>query len=255
MAFRISCGQPERNEVAALTQLASALPDSWALLTSIPRHLTGQGSKGREIDALALSPLGAVVIELKHFGGLITVTPVGEWIVGGTLLTDRSGHPQYPLQQAGKAAQTLKSALGDDFRSVYIEACAVASISSARIQFSDNSRPQPVMAMRDAVSGIETLARTTRGVSYPALQEFFNLIGREVPPALDAKWQASPAPQSPSRSPTQRTRKPSNSPRRSGNFDRNRLQKQSDSIKLWLAFALIAGSLLGWFYLTLGGPN
>ena len=78
MAWRINCGKPERNEVAALNRLAAELPDDWALLTNIPRHLTGSGPRGREIDALALSPQGAVVIELKHVGGLISVTPEGE---------------------------------------------------------------------------------------------------------------------------------------------------------------------------------
>lgn len=122
MALRISCGKPERNEVAALNRLASELPNDWVLFTNIPRHLTGRGPRGREIDALALSPLGAVVIELKHLGGLITVTPPGEWFVGGEILTDQQGNPQYPLQQAGKAAQTLKSALGDAAGTTYIEA-------------------------------------------------------------------------------------------------------------------------------------
>lgn len=188
MAWRISCGKPERNEVAPLNRLAAELPDDWALFTNIPRHLTGAGRQGREIDALALSPRGAVVIELKHFGGLITVMPKGEWYVGGELLTDRQGNPQYPIQQAGKAAQVLKSALGAAAGGAYIEACAIATSESARIRFDDPARQQSIMVMDDAVSGILTLARTTRGVSHLSLQAFFALIGHQIPSKLETLW-------------------------------------------------------------------
>jgi Nuclease-related domain len=193
MAFRISCGNPERNEVAALNRLAKELPHDWALFTNIPRHLTGRGPKGREIDALALSPLGAVVIELKNLGGLITVMPPGEWFVAGRVLTDRQGNPQYPLQQAGKAAQVLKSALGAAVGNTYIEACAIATAESATIRFDDPLRPQPTMSMGDAVTGILALARKTRGVSHQSLQAFFALIGHRIPSNLDARWREQAA--------------------------------------------------------------
>lgn len=255
MAFRFNCGKPEQNEVAALNRLAAELTGDWALFTSIPRHITGQGSKGREIDALALSPLGAVVIELKNFGGLITITPVGEWLVGGQLLTDRNGRPQYPIQQAGKAAQTLKSALGDGLRSVYIEACSIATAPSARIQFADPSRPQPVMAMHDAVASIEALARKTRGVSYPALQAFFSLIGHEIPPALDARWQASPPANARKPHSSQRRKPPVHSDRRPNHFDYSRHQQRSSPLGWWLPLAIIAGSLLGGLILTISNQN
>ncbi len=255
MSFRFNCGKPERNEVAALSRLAAELPGDWALFTSIPRHITGQGSKGREIDALALSPLGAVVIELKNFGGLITITPVGEWLVGGQLMTDPGGRPQYPIQQTGKAAQTLKSALGDDLRSVYIEACSIATAPSARIQFADPSRPQPVMAMHDAVSGIEALARKTRGVSYPALQAFFRLIGHKIPPALDATWQATPAANARKPHSIQRSKPRRYSDHRQGHFDHRRPQQRSSPLRWWLPLAVIAGSLLGGLILTISNQN
>ena len=255
MAFRFNCGRPERNEVAALNRLAAELPGDWALFTSIPRHITGQGSKGREIDALALSPLGAVVIELKNFGGLITITPVGEWLVGGQLLTDYNGHPQYPIQQAGKAAQTLKSALGDDFRSVYIEACAIATAPSARIQFADPSRVQPVMALHDAEAGVEALARKTRGVSYPALQAFFSLIGHRIPPELSARWQASPAASARKPHSSQRRKPPAYSNNRPDHFDHSRHQQRSSPLGWWLPLAIIAGSLLGGLILTISNQN
>lgn len=255
MAFRFNCGKPEQNEVAALNRLAAELPDSWAVFTNVPRHLTGQGPKGREIDALALSPFGAVVVELKHFGGLISVTPVGEWYVAGKLLTDRHGHPQYPLQQAGKAAQILKTALGEPFKSVYIEACSIATAPSALIRFTDPARPQPVMAMANAVVGIEALARTTRGISYPALQKFFSLMGHQIPPALDAKWRASSSASSPNANSSQRNRRPAHRGRKSGSFDRRRHRERNEPILWWLALAVIAGSLLGWFILTFGNPT
>lgn len=188
MAWRINCGKPERNEVAALNRLAAELPDNWALFTNIPRHLTGSGPRGREIDALALSPLGAVVIELKHVGGLISVSPLGEWYVGGEILTDRQGSPYYPVQQAGKAAQVLKSALGAAAGGAYIEACAIATADSAKIRFDEPARPQPVMGMDDAVAGIQALASKTRGVSHMSLQAFFALIGQRIPSNLDALW-------------------------------------------------------------------
>lgn len=255
MAFRINCGKPEKNEVAALNRLAAELSDDWALFTSVPRHLTGQGARGREIDALALSPRGAVVIELKHFGGLITVTPVGEWIVTGKMLTDRQGTAQYPLQQAGKAAQVLKTALGEAARTTYIEACAVASIPGARMQFADPARPQAALSIDQAVSGIEALARKTRGVSYPALQAFFELVGHGIPRNLDASWRASARAKSRSPHSGQRGRTPAPAVRRSGNFDRGRHRQQSEPILWWLALAVIAGSLAGWFVLTFVSPT
>lgn len=255
MAFRINCGKPEKNEVAALNRLAAELSDDWALFTSVPRHLTGQGARGREIDALALSPRGAVVIELKHFGGLITVTPVGEWIVTGKMLTDRQGTPQYPLQQAGKAAQVLKTALGEAARTVYIEACAVATIPGARIRFADPARPQEAMSIDDVVEGIETLARRTRGVSYPALQAFFELVGHGIPPKLATSWRASAAAESRRSLYSKRGRTPAQAVRRSDNIDRGRHREQSEPILLWLVLAVISGSLIGWFILTLGSPN
>lgn len=255
MAFRINCGKPEHNEVAALNRLAAELSDDWALFTSVPRHITGQGAKGREIDALALSPKGAVVIELKNFGGLISVTPVGEWYVAGKMLTDSNGRPQYPLQQAGKAAQTLKSALGVGYRSVYIEACAVASAPSARIQFSDPSRMEPVMALDDAIAGIEALARRTRGVSYPILQRFFALIGHKIPDELEARWRAEPPVQN--RNVYSGRRKQGPVPRRydSGNSRQPRHQNKADPILLWILLALLVGSLIGWLYLTSSGST
>ena len=255
MAFRINCGKPEPNEVAALNSLAAELSDDWALFTSVPRHLTGRGARGREIDALALSPLGAVVIEMKHFGGLITVTPVGEWFVTGKLLTDRDGNPQYPLQQAGKAAQVLKSALGGAAGSVYIEACAVATRPGARIAFSDPARPQAAISMEDIVEGIETLARRTQGVSYPALRAFFDLVGHGIPRNLDASWRASARAEGRNPHSRQRGRTPAHAVRRSGNFDRGRHREQSEPILWWLALAVIAGSLVGWFVLTFVTPT
>jgi hypothetical protein len=171
------------------------------------------------------------------------------------LLTDQSGRPQYPLQQAGKAAQRLKTALGDDFRSVYIEACSVATAPSARIQFSDPSRPQPVMAMHDAVTGIEALARKTRGVSYPALRQFFNLIGREIPPALEANWQASPGAIARKPHSSSRRKPPVYSDRRPNHLDHSRQLQRSSPLGWWLPLAIIAGSLLGGLILTISNQN
>ncbi|WP_309751243.1 nuclease-related domain-containing protein [Novosphingobium sp.] len=255
MAYRINCGKPERNEVEALNRLAAELPDSWALFTNVPRHLTGHGSKGREIDALALSPLGAVVIELKHFGGLITVSPAGEWFVTGKLLTDHDGNPQFPLQQAGRAAQVLKSAMGAAARSVYIEACAVATRPGASIRFSDPSRPHPVMAMDDVIDGIEALARRTRGVSYPALKAFFDLVGHGIPSKLDSRWQASASAKNRSAHRTQGRPQSTHGGRRFHNSPRMGRREQANPFLLWLVLAVIAGSLLGWISLQFVAPG
>lgn len=244
MALRISCGKPERNEVAALKRLAAELPHDWALFTNIPRHLTGSGPKGREIDALALSPLGAVVIELKHLGGLITVMPKGEWYVAGEILTDRQGNPQYPIQQAGKAAQVLKSSLGAAAGGAYIEACAIATADSARIRFNEPARPQPIMAMNDAVAGIQALARTTRGVSHLSLQAFFALIGQRIPSNLDAIWREQAA----ARSSTIPTRGRPAGPRSSRPLrnDKRSNSPQKSAISFGeLAIVVIVGLLIG----------
>jgi hypothetical protein len=253
MAVRISCGKPERNEVAALNRLASELPHDWALFTSIPRHLTGSGPKGREIDALALSPLGAVVIELKNFGGLITVLPPGEWVVTGKVLTDRQGNPQYPLQQAGKAAQVLKTALGTAAGKTYIEACAIASVESAKICFADPARPQPTMSLNDAVAGIQALACKSRGVSYPALEAFFALVGHRIPSNLDIIWREQTADQA--RIPAHpRGREPGKRARgTSRNYHRSKGTKESSLPSAALAIAVIVGVLVGYFLLKLLG--
>jgi hypothetical protein len=242
MAWRISCGKPERNEVAALNRLAAELPDDWALFTNIPRHLTGSGSKGREIDALALSPQGAVVIEFKHLGGLISVTAKGEWYVGGEILTDQQGHPQYPIQQAGRAAQVLKTALGAAAGGAYIEACAVATADSARIRFDDPARPQAILAMGDAVAGIQNLARSTRGVSHLSLKAFFALIGHHIPSKLDALWREQAAARS-SDPALLRGRRP-------GKNQRMAKPKKSGISFDELAITVIAGLLIGWFVLN-----
>lgn len=188
MAITIECGRPERNEKAALQRLASDLPNTWTLFTNIPRHLTGTGARGREIDALAVGPQGAVVVELKHYGGDVMVTPLGEWIVNGELITDRAGKSVYPLQQAGKAAQMLKTALSSEANATYIEACAIATGPGATVRFSDVARPQAVAALDGAASLIQQLASRTRGVTYPALQAIFNLVGRAVPRDLELAW-------------------------------------------------------------------
>ena len=250
MAWRINCGKPERNEVAALNRLAAELPSDWALLTNIPRHLTGSGWKGREIDALALSPLGAVVIELKHVGGLISVTKLAEWYVGGEILADRQGNPQYPMQQAGKAAQVLKSALGAAAGGAYIEACAIATASSARIQFDDPGRPLPVMSMDDAVAGIQALARSTRGVSHLSLQAFFALIGHRIPANLAAIWreQAAVRPSSP---PPARSRPAAvHLSRPSSNDHRKNGAKKTNISLAELAIVVIVGLLIGSYLLN-----
>jgi len=241
MAWRINCGKPERNEVAALNRLAAELPDDWALLTNIPRHLTGSGPRGREIDALALSPQGAVVIELKHVGGLISVTPVGEWYVGGEILADRNGTPYYPLQQAGKAAQVLKSALGAAAGGAYIEACAIATADSARIKFDEPARPQPIMAMDDAVAGIQALARKTRGVSHLSLQAFFALIGQRIPSNLDALWRSQAAAQPSLASPARGKR----TSRAASNRQRTTSPKKSGVSFAEIAVAVIVGLVIG----------
>lgn len=253
MAWRINCGKPERNEVAALNRLAAELPDDWALFTNIPRHLTGSGPKGREIDALALSPLGAVVIELKHLGGLITVTKTGEWYVSGKILTDRQGNPQYPIQQAGKAAQVLKSALGTAAGGAYIEACAIATVESARIQFDDEARLQPIIAMNDAVARIQALARTTRGVSHLSLQAFFALIGQRIPSNLDAIWRAQAASQS--STPPRGRRAEVRSGRPSSNYHRSNAPKKGKVSFGELAIAVIIGLLIGSYLLSFIGAG
>ena len=253
MAFRINCGKPEQNEVAALNRLATELPDNWALFTNIPRHLTGPGPKGREIDALALSPHGAVVIEFKHFGGLITVSPAGEWYVTGKLLTDRNGNPQFPLQQAGKAAQVLKTALGTAARSVYIEACAVATRPSAAIMFTDPSRPQAIMPMEQAAAGIEALARSTRGVSYPAIQTFFDLVGHGIPPNLVSSWRETIAATSATTSYNRGGNARQSPPRK---YRRNPHDQREPSGTIpfgWIATALLVGSVGGLVILKLLG--
>lgn len=255
MAFRINCGKPEQNEVAALNWLAAELSDDWALFTNTPRHLTGSGPKGREIDALALSPHGAVVIELKHFGGLITVNPAGEWFVAGKLLTDRKGNPQFPVQQAGKAAQVLKTALGSAAGSVYIEACAVATRPSATIRFADPSRAQAIMPMEQAAAGIEALARRTRGVSYPALQAFFNLVGHGIPPNLVSSWRETIAARS-TRTSHDRGRHARQRP--TGDFRRSPQDQGVKSGALpigWIATALLVGSVGGLALLKLLGSG
>lgn len=241
MAWRINCGKPERNEVAALNRLAAELPADWALLTNIPRHLTGPGPKGREIDALALSPQGAVVIELKHVGGLISVTPVGEWYVGGKILADRNGSPYYPLQQAGKAAQVLKSVLGEAAGGTYIEACAIATADTARIRFDEPARPQPIMAMDEAVAGIQALARKTRGVSHLSLKAFFALIGQRIPSNLDALWRAQIAEQPSTASPARgkRTSRPAR------NRQRATMPKKSGVSFAEIAVVVIIGLVIG----------
>ena len=253
MALRISCGKPGRNEVAALKRLAAELPDGWALFTNIPRHLTGPGAKGREIDALALSPLGAVVIELKHLGGLITVMPKGEWYVGGEILTDRQGNPQYPIQQAGKAAQMLKSALGDAAGGAYIEACAIATAESARIRFDEPARLQPIMAMNDAVAGIQALARTTRGVSHLSLQAFFALIGHRIPSTLDAMWREQAAVRSSTPAPLRGKHTGKRSGSFSSNNHRSNAPKKTKISFGELAIAVIAGLLIGSYLLNFLG--
>lgn len=249
MAFRISCGNPERNEVAALNRLAKELPDNWALLTNIPRHLTGEGPRGREIDALALSPFGAVVIELKHLGGLIDVTKKGEWYVSGELLTDRKGSPQYPIQQAGKAAQVLKSALGTAAGGAYIEACTIATAENARLRFDNPAHKQSTMSMDDAVAGIQALARTTRGVSHLSLQAFFALIGHRIPSALDAMWREQAAAPATSRGRPAGKR----SGGRSGNNHRNYSAKKGRISFGELAIAVIVGLLIGYYLLNFIG--
>lgn len=245
MAFRFSCGKPERNEVEALNRLAAELPQDWALFTNIPRHLTGSGPRGREIDALALSPLGAVVIELKHVGGLITVMPAGEWYVAGEVLTDRQRNPYYPLQQAGKAAQVLKSALGAAAGGAYIEACAIATAKSAHIRFDDPKRPQPVMAMDDAVAGILALARRTRGVSHLSLQAFFALIGQRIPSKLDAMWREQAALRSGSANSSRASRPNGFQRTRTNNAYRKGARDTSKVTFGQFAIALIIGLLVG----------
>ena len=255
MAFRINCGKPEQNEVAALNRLAAELSDNWALFTNIPRHLTGMGPKGREIDALALSPHGAVVIELKHFGGLITVSPAGEWIVADKLLTDRKGNPQFPLQQAGKAAQVLKTALGPVVGSAYIEACAVATRPGAIIRFADPSRPQPIMPMEQAAAGIEALARRTRGVSYSTLQAFFDLVGHGIPPNLVASWRETTTARTPTPS-YNRGRNARQRPTREFRRTARDGRENRSTISFgWIAIALLAGSVGGLALLGLLGSG
>jgi Nuclease-related domain len=253
MAWRINCGKPERNEVAALNRLAAELPHDWALFTNIPRHLTGSGPKGREIDALAVSPFGVVVIELKQVGGLITVMPTGEWSVGGKILTDRQGNPQYPIQQAGKAAQVLKSALGTAAGGAYIEACAIATVESAKIQFDDKVRPQPIMAMNDAVAGIQALARTTRGVSHLSLQAFFALIGQRIPSNLDAIWRAQAAAHSSTPPRSRPAEKRSGRP--SSNNHRSKAPKKSKVSFGELTIVVIVGLLIGSYLLNFIGAG
>ncbi len=252
MAWRINCGNPERNEVAALNRLAAELPHDWALFTNIPRHLTGSGPKGREIDALALSPLGAVVIELKHIGGEISVQPTGEWVVDGKTLTDRQGNPQYPLQQAGKAAQVLKSALGTAAGGAYIEACAIATAENARIRFEGSARSQPTLSMDDAVAGIQALARSTRGVSQLSLQAFFALIGHRIPPNLEAIWREQAAARPSTTPPLSKPAAPQ-SGRPSRNNQRSNSPKKSGISFDELAIVVIVGLLIGSYLMNFIG--
>ncbi len=253
MAWRINCGKPERNEVAALNRLAAALPHDWALFTNVPRHLTGSGPRGREIDALALSPLGAVVIELKHLGGLIAVTQTGEWSVAGKILTDRQGNPQYPLQQAGKAAQVLKSALGEAAGGAYIEACAVATVDSARIRF--EGAAQPVMSMDDAVAGILALARSTRGVSHLSLQAFFALVGQRIPSNLEAIWREQAAKRSSALAPPRHRPANTRSGNRSSSHQRSNHPTKSKISFAELAVVVIIGLLIGSYLLNFIGAG
>lgn len=253
MAWRINCGRPEQNEVAALNRLAAELPDDWALLTNIPRHLTGTGPKGREIDALALSPLGAVVIELKHVGGLISVTNVGEWSVDGEILTDRQGNPYYPIQQAGKAAQVLKSALGAAAGGAYIEACAIATAENARIRFEDPARQQPIMPMDEAAAGIQALARTTRGVSHLSLRAFFALVGQRIPSKLDTMWRAQATARSTTLTPSRRKNADTRSGRHSRNDHRSDGPPRSRITFGELAIVVIVGLLIGTYLLKYFG--
>lgn len=253
MAWRINCGKPEQNEVAALNRLAAELPHDWALFTNVPRHLTGSGPKGREIDALALSPLGAVVIELKHVGGLISVTQTGEWAVAGKPLTDRRGNPQYPLQQAGKAAQVLKSALGEAAGGAYIEACAIATVGSARIRF--EGAAQPVMSMDDAVAGILALARKTRGVSHLSLQAFFALIGQRIPSNLDAIWREQAAARSSTLAPPRRQPANTRSGNRSSDYHRSNDRKKNKISFAELAVVVIIGLVIGSYLLNFIGAG
>lgn len=253
MALRISCGKPEANEIAALKRLTAELPDDWALLTNIPRHLTGSGARGREIDALALSPLGAVVIELKHIGDLISVTPTGEWYVSGELLTDRNGSPQFPIQQAGKAAQVLKSALGAAAGGAYIEACAIATAQSARIRFDDPAHQHHTMTMDEAVAGIQALARSTRGISHLSLRAFFALIGHQIPAKLDTLWREQAAAQ-PSRPASPRGKNGGTRDRRSSGTRGGGHTAKKTSLSFGeLAIVVIVGLLIGSYLMTFLG--
>jgi hypothetical protein len=101
------------------------------------------------------------------------------------------------------------------------------------------------MSLDDAIVGIPTLARRTRGVSYPALRAFFNLIGHTIPPELDQLWRAATAARQQSdfqkrgQHPRVRRGQPS--------INRERPQKPTSLSFGTLMLAVIAGSLLGWY--------
>lgn len=188
MAVRIECGVGEPNEQEAFASLAQSLSDEWALFTNIPRHITGNGRSGREIDALALSPRGAVVIELKNADGEITVSPLGEWTIRGRILTNKQKRTVYPTQQAETAAQRLKSALGVKARDIYVHSCAVATGRNAHVLMSDPTRYLPVYTLNVAADRIHSLVGDRGKISIEKLKLFFDLVGKTVPTDLECCW-------------------------------------------------------------------
>jgi uncharacterized protein YecT (DUF1311 family) len=199
MAFLVSCGQPARNEQAAIAHLTRALSDEWVLFTSIPRHVTGDEKKGREIDAVALGPRGAIVIELKNFGGEIAVSRLGDWLRDGEPIPGKNGQPIYPLQQAEKAAQTLKSALGVQWRRVYIDYCAIATAADARVRYQDTSQKRAAGTLSEAAEIINALGARTAGTTLAEMQHFFDFLGKTVPAEVSAIWQRAAPRQPPPR--------------------------------------------------------
>lgn len=194
MAVLISCGEAESNEREPLTQLSTLLDAEWAVLSNLPRSLCG-----REIDALLLSPGAVVVCELKYYRGSLEVRSVGPWHRDGVPILDASKNAEATnfIDQAEKAAQTLKSALGRFdpamFGQIYIDRMVLITHPDARLTYSRTELRDHAGLLSDAPQLLAHAAkRAKRGVPPAVLHRIFDFAEQRVPAALSSMWAAEP---------------------------------------------------------------
>lgn len=184
-------------EAKAQARLARELSNDWLLLNNLPPEVGG-----REIDVLALSRRGAIVIELKEKRGTIfEVRTTGAWLCDGAPWVEGVKEVN-PINQATRASQKLKSAFNRAFpECLYkprFDRCVLITTAGATLNFVSASaydlaahidNATALLELRITIGNDKSIDDGARRLTFEQLALILRLCERDI---LDQSFSANP---------------------------------------------------------------